>query len=91
MMTRYKVTRSRKEEFDDWWDGFMTESGATPEQIEHIKQQSAEFMQKSREFAQIIDADAKAGRHEGESLEDFKKRKLSCLDIRANAINNLSD
>ena len=90
-MTRYKTTRSRKEEFEDWWDGFMTSNGASPEQIAETRRQSAEFMQKSRDLAEKLDMFAKSGRLEGESLEDFKKRKLMVLDIEANAINRLSE
>lgn len=89
-MARYKATRSRKEEFEDWWDGFMTESGASPAQIEQTKRESAEFLQKSRELGEILDEQAKYGRYEGETLEAFKKRKLLQLDMRADAINNLS-
>ena len=51
-MARYKAIPSRnpKEEFDAWWDGVMTECGATPAQIEQTKRESAEFLQKSHDL-----------------------------------------
>lgn len=90
-VARYKVTRSRKEEFEDWWEGFMTRNGANPSQIDEIKHESAEFSYKSHKLGEILEKDARSGRFKDESLEDFKRRKLNCLDQQARAINNLSE
>lgn len=87
----FKPTKSRKAEFDDWWDGFLNEQGATPKQKAEIIRQSEEFKQRSAEYCHNIEQKASEGRIEGESLEDFKKRKLKSLDILANAVNELYD
>ena len=69
----------------------MTKCGCNKEQKAEIIRQSAEFMAKSHELGEKLEIYAKAGRKEGESLEDFKNRKLKALDIQADAINRLSE
>lgn len=90
-MARYKAIPSRKEEFDAFWNGLLAECGCNSEEIGEIFSQSEEFLQKSLRLGQILYEEANVGRYEGETLEDFKKRKFLYLEMKAQAINDLAE
>jgi len=90
-VARYKAIPSRKEEFDAFWDDLMTQCGCSSPQKAELVHQSDEFRAKSAEFMARCQAEATAGRYEGETLEAFKKRKFMQLEMQAQAINELTD
>ena len=69
----------------------LRRNGETEEQVEECKQKAKEFKHKSADFADIVQKRAEEGRKQGESITDFKERKLQALNIVANAVNELED
>ncbi len=88
-MARFKPIPSKKEEFDAFWDDLMTKVGLTPEQKQHIIEQSADFKVKTSEFQQACLEEATKGYTEGQPLEEFKANKLRNLNIIADTVNSL--
>ncbi len=85
----FKPTRSRKAEFDDWWNQLYDEIGVTAEQKAEIFRQVEEFKLVNAQYNAACREEALEGLQEGESIEDFKVRKLRHLQIIADEVNEL--